>query len=68
MWHVVATRGGVGGDWGFSVAFEEGQLLDFKVRKVRRREVPVNAESGPLVLVVKGARHEIIPTRSGGSR
>ena len=32
VWHVVATRGGA--DWGFSVAFEEGQLLDFKV--VRR--------------------------------
>ena len=30
VWHVVANRGG--GGWGFSVAFEAGQLLDFKVR------------------------------------
>eukprot|EP00752_Nemacystus_decipiens_P003310 g3063.t1 len=29
VWHVVATRGS--GDWGSSVAFEEGQLLDFKM-------------------------------------
>eukprot|EP00903_Cladosiphon_okamuranus_P020838 g19138.t1 len=35
VWHVVATRGGVGGDWGFSVAFEEGQLLDFKLNADR---------------------------------
>ncbi|CAM9693457.1 unnamed protein product [Ectocarpus sp. 4 AP-2014] len=29
VWHVMATRGA--GDWGFSVAHEEGQLLDFKL-------------------------------------
>lgn len=40
VWHVVATRGG--GDWGFSVACEEGQLLDFKVG---RRELSVKNES-----------------------
>lgn len=29
VWHIMATRGA--GEWGFSVAHEEGQLLDFKV-------------------------------------
>eukprot|EP00904_Undaria_pinnatifida_P011145 jgi/Undpi1/7160/HiC_scaffold_22.g09634.m1 len=29
VWHVVATRGA--GDWGHSVAHEDGQLLDFKL-------------------------------------
>lgn len=35
VWHVVATRGA--GDWSYSVAFEEGQLIDFKVRRYLKR-------------------------------
>ncbi|CAM9336031.1 unnamed protein product [Scytosiphon promiscuus] len=33
VWHVVATQGG--GDWGWDLAHEEGQLLDFKLNKDR---------------------------------
>lgn len=38
-WHVVATRGG--GEWSFSVAHKDGQLLDLKVRKANLRFVLV---------------------------
>lgn len=47
---MVASRGG--GEWGFSVAYEAGQLLDFKVG--------AGEERGTTVVLLYGTREDAL--------